>query len=85
MRRGQSLDAQAVARDWADVMRRIKAGMLAVVSRIRQRLPHLTVHDVEVIDREIRDALTELANEDDAGEEAPGDASERGRRAADAA
>jgi phage terminase Nu1 subunit (DNA packaging protein) len=37
--------------------------MLAVPSRAAQRLPHMTAHDVGEIDREIRDALSELSNE----------------------
>jgi phage terminase Nu1 subunit (DNA packaging protein) len=38
--------------------------MLVVPSRVRQRLGHLTVADVEVIDREVRDALTEAAGDE---------------------
>ena len=41
----------------------VRARMLAVPSRAAQRLPHMTAHDVGEIDREIRDALSELSNE----------------------
>jgi phage terminase Nu1 subunit (DNA packaging protein) len=34
--------------------------MLAVPSQCQQRLPGLTAHDVVMIDREVRDALTAL-------------------------
>jgi phage terminase Nu1 subunit (DNA packaging protein) len=61
-RREMSLDADAVARQWSDILRRVRAGVLAVVSRVRAQLPHLTAHDVEVLDRELRDALTALAD-----------------------
>lgn len=38
--------------------------MLAVPSRVRQRLGHLTVADVEAIDFEVRNALTETAGDE---------------------
>lgn len=59
-RRGELLEADEVAREWADVLRRVRAGVLAVTSRIRARLPHLTTEDGAVIDRELRDALASL-------------------------
>src|SRR5262249_10134752 len=37
--------------------------LLAVPSRAGQRLPHLGAHDVGEIDREIRDALSELGED----------------------
>jgi phage terminase Nu1 subunit (DNA packaging protein) len=37
---------------------------LAVSSRLRQQLPHLTAHDVHVVDRELRSTLTGVAQED---------------------
>jgi phage terminase Nu1 subunit (DNA packaging protein) len=42
------------------VLRTVRAGMLAVPSRVSQRLPHLSAHDVSEIDAEIRAALTEI-------------------------
>ena len=36
--------------------------VLAVPSRVSQRLPHLTVHDVAEIDAEVREALTEIGS-----------------------
>ena len=47
--RGALLEADAVEREWADVLRTVRAGMLAVPSRVAQRLPHLTAHDVAEI------------------------------------
>src|ERR1041384_1122075 len=60
-REARSLDAEAVARRWEAVGREVQARMLAVVSRVRAALPHLTVQDAEVLDREIRAALTAIA------------------------
>lgn len=47
---------------WGAVLRDVRAAMLAIPARVQQRLGHLTVHDVQLIDREVRDAL-ELASE----------------------
>jgi phage terminase Nu1 subunit (DNA packaging protein) len=60
-RRGELLDAAAVEREWGGVLRTVRAGMLAVPSRIGARLPHLTAVDIDEIDREVRAALTEIA------------------------
>jgi phage terminase Nu1 subunit (DNA packaging protein) len=59
-REGRVLDAAAVQREWEDVLRTVRAGVLAVVSRVRARCPHLTAADVQVIDEELRAALTAL-------------------------
>ncbi|MGY4284918.1 phage terminase Nu1 subunit (DNA packaging protein) [Bradyrhizobium sp. LM2.7] len=42
------------------MLRTVRAGMLAVSSRVAARLPHLSKHDVAEIDQEIRIVLTEL-------------------------
>jgi phage terminase Nu1 subunit (DNA packaging protein) len=71
-RRGESLDAKVVEREWSDVLRMVRAGVLAVVSRVRSRLPHLTAQDARVIDEELRAALRTLgenAKPDDSGED----------------
>ncbi len=58
--RGSLLEAEAVEHEWSDVLRTVRAGMLAVPSRVAQRLPHLTAHDVSEIDSEIRAVLAEI-------------------------
>jgi phage terminase Nu1 subunit (DNA packaging protein) len=63
-RRGELLEAEAVAREWGDLCRTVRAGVLAVPSRIRQRVPSLRAQDVDVIDRELRDALAALVDAD---------------------
>lgn len=52
-----------VAREWGDVLRGIRARILAVPSRVRSALPHLTAADAAVLDREARAALAELAGD----------------------
>jgi phage terminase Nu1 subunit (DNA packaging protein) len=60
-KRGELLPAAEVTAEWSSVLRSVRAGLLAVPSRVGARLPHLTATDVAEIDREIRDALAELA------------------------
>lgn len=60
--RGSLIDAGEVTREWAEVLRKVRASMLAVSSRLRASLPHLTAADAAAIDREIRDSLTDLAH-----------------------
>ena len=59
---GELVDAAEVETAWSGVLRTVRAGMLAVPSRVQQRLPHLTAHDVTEIDAEVRDALTEIGS-----------------------
>jgi phage terminase Nu1 subunit (DNA packaging protein) len=61
--RGSLLEADAVQREWSAVLSAVRARMLSVPSRAAQRLPHMTAHDVGEIDREIRNALTELGED----------------------
>jgi hypothetical protein len=44
------------------VLRTVRAGMLAVSSRAGARLPHLTAHDLAVLDTEVREVLTEVGS-----------------------
>jgi phage terminase Nu1 subunit (DNA packaging protein) len=57
---GELVEAAAVEREWTGICRMLSAGMLAVTSRVAQRLPHLTKRDLVEIDAEIRAGLTEL-------------------------
>lgn len=62
--RGELVKAGEVEREWADILRKVRAGVLAVTSRVRQHLPHLTTHDAATIDAELRRALEDIANDD---------------------
>lgn len=59
--RRELLPAKEVQREWAEILGTIRAGLLAVPSRVGVRLGHLTAHDLSEIDAEIRDVLAELA------------------------
>ena len=68
--RGEFVPCSEVERAWGDILRGLRSRLLAVPSRLRQTVPHLTTSDVTLIDRELRDALQELgaggqANADD--------------------
>ncbi|MDP3409035.1 hypothetical protein [Bosea sp. (in: a-proteobacteria)] len=61
-KRGELVSVVTVQNSWAEILRTVRAGMLAVPSRVSARL-NLSAHDLEIIDREIRDALTEIGND----------------------
>lgn len=61
--REEYVSAAEVKNTWAAVLRDVRASALAIPGRVQTRLPHLTVHDVKIIDNEIRLALTEVAND----------------------
>lgn len=58
------IPANEVEAMWDKMCRLIRARFLAMPARLQQRLAHLSTHDLSLIDREIRDALTELADDD---------------------
>lgn len=60
--RGELLPRDEVEAEWTDIVRKLRSGMLAIPSRIRQRLGMDASATAEV-DREIRDTLTVLGND----------------------
>lgn len=63
--RGELIPAAQVAREWSEVLRGVRAGLLSVPSRVGSRLGHLTPHDLSEIDLEIRSTLNDLAGAED--------------------
>ena len=61
-KRRELLSAAEVERAWSGVLRDVRAAMLALPRRIQQRIGHLTPAEIDLIDREIRDALSEAAD-----------------------
>ena len=59
--RGALVISEEVERRWSDILRLMRAGLLALPSRVAQRLPHLTRGDKTAIEDEIRAILEELA------------------------
>jgi phage terminase Nu1 subunit (DNA packaging protein) len=66
--RGEYIAADVVRDEWDAAAGLLRAGMMAIPSAIPLTLPHLTRFDLEAIDRAIRDALTVVADQLDAGE-----------------
>jgi phage terminase Nu1 subunit (DNA packaging protein) len=62
--RRELVPAAEVEREWSAIMRRMRAAVLAIPSRMRQTLPHLTAHDVAAMDGELRRVLEDLANDE---------------------
>lgn len=61
--RRQLVPVAEVERAWSSILRDVRAAMLAIPARIQQQIGTLTAHDVDSIDREIRNALEETAND----------------------
>lgn len=61
--RGETVSVADVEREWSSILRGVRARLMTVPSRVHNRAPHLTVQDVAAVDREMRDALTELGND----------------------
>lgn len=59
--RKELLPVEEVSRVWSEQVSSIRSGLLAVVSRVRQRVS-LSNEDAIVLDEEIRDAMTKLAD-----------------------
>lgn len=61
--RGELASLAEVEREWAGILRDVRAALLALPSRAAARLGHLTPHDVKTLDSEVRAVLEELAND----------------------
>lgn len=63
-RRGELHVAADCTRAKEDENRMLKSALLAVPSRVRAKLPHLTADDLRVLDEELRAALKALGEGD---------------------
>ena len=59
------LPADQVERVWANTVATVKTKLLAVPTRLRQRIPHLSLEEVAIADELIRESLIELSGEGD--------------------
>lgn len=63
--RGELVEAEAVAQTWEGIVAEVRSAMLAVPGRLRRRAgASLDAAAIELIDHEIREALTALADPD---------------------
>jgi hypothetical protein len=60
---GQLVERESVVSTWAQLINSAKTKLLAVPTTLRQRIPHLTAEEGEVIDVVIRAALADLTDE----------------------
>lgn len=60
--RREFVPAAEVERRWSEILRDVRARMLAVPARVRARLGHLTSTDGVAIEEEVRDALKGAAD-----------------------
>jgi len=61
--RGELVKADEVERTWSDILRQVRARVLAVAPRVRAALD-LDAAGVDTLDRELRAALEDLGNAD---------------------
>jgi hypothetical protein len=60
---GQLVERESVVSTWAQLINSAKSKLLAVPTTVRQRIPHLTAEEAEIIDGLIRAALADLTEE----------------------
>lgn len=58
------IPAEEVEREWSDMVRKIRSGVLSLTSRIRSQIGILDATHAEIINREITIVLEELADDD---------------------
>jgi len=63
--RGELLPADAVEREWSDILQRVRSALLSITGRVRQQISTMDTAQATILDREIRDALTALADDRD--------------------
>lgn len=73
LKKATVLDADEVLRDRQDAYRQVRAGMLAIPSRLRAKIPTLEPRTVQILDAEIRRALTALGTGEPIEDEAVAD------------
>jgi phage terminase Nu1 subunit (DNA packaging protein) len=83
---GELLPAGEVERHWSGILRGVRAGILAIPSRVAGRVPELSRVAIEEIDAELRAVLTELSEHDfkPASREGEGEAEPEAPAAAEA-
>lgn len=60
---GDLIEVSVVERTWATVLSSIRSRMLALPTDLAALMAHLTRHDIQTIDRALRDALSEAADD----------------------
>lgn len=63
--RAELVEARDVERAWSDILRQLRARLMAIPARIRADLPQIEASAINAFDRALRDSLTELGHADD--------------------
>lgn len=62
-RKGEMLSLDEVSENWTAFARKVKAAFLGLPTKFRQKLPHLTASDGDVMRKVVRKILQDLAKE----------------------
>jgi phage terminase Nu1 subunit (DNA packaging protein) len=62
---GLLLPVEQVERVWANAITQAKTKLLGMPSKLRQRIPHLTLEEIAIAEELIRESLEDLAQTDD--------------------
>lgn len=62
--KGELVAAEGVEREWAAILQKVRAGVLAIPARLQAKLGHLQPRDIAEIDGELRAALGELGRDE---------------------
>lgn len=65
--RAENLTYAEVSESWSNLASMLKQKLLALPSKARSTIPHLTAHDGQTLNLLIRDVLSELADEVESG------------------
>jgi phage terminase Nu1 subunit (DNA packaging protein) len=65
VQRRNLLPADEVEREWTDILRTVRSGVMAITSRLRQALPDLKPEQIATIDQEVRATLEGLGHAGD--------------------
>ena len=54
-----------IRQEWSDILSAVRSKVLALPSRLRQQIPHLTTIEVALIEAAVRETLEDLARSDE--------------------
>jgi len=60
--RSELISREEMTEGWMRIVKAVRGAILTAPTKIRQRLPHLTAHDGEVVAKVLRQALEDVAN-----------------------
>lgn len=60
---GKYVDTETVSSEWFKIVTAAKTKLLALPSKAKANLPHLTPSDIDALDRIVREALEDLSHE----------------------